>query len=160
MYLIWIVISVLSVPMFQMSAKELAPSEDQGVIFGILDASADSTLDQTSMYAAAANRVFMSTAESRFTFQVTFPASGFGGLVVAPWEQRDRTVAQILPEVQAGLAAIPGIRMFPVTPPALPGGGDFPVEIIRRRRRSSGLPSNSSSRQCKAACSPSRRSST
>jgi len=130
MYLIWIVISGLSVPMFIMSATELAPSEDQGVIFGILDASADSTLDQTSVYAAAANKVFMDTPEAQFTFQVTFPSSGFCGLVVSPWEQRERTVAEILPEVQAGLAAIPGIQMFPVTPPALPGGGDFPVEFI------------------------------
>jgi multidrug efflux pump len=104
--------------------------EDQGVIFGILDASADASLDQTSMYAAAANDIFMSVPEAEFTFQVTFPSSGFGGLVVAPWEQRERTVAQILPEVQAGLAAIPGIQMFPVTPAALPGGGDFPVEFI------------------------------
>ncbi|WP_028577891.1 efflux RND transporter permease subunit [Desulfomicrobium escambiense] len=129
-YVIWIVISVLSVPMFTMSATELSPTEDQGVIFGILDASADSTLDQTSAYAAAANRVFLSTPEAKFTFQVTFPSSGFSGLVVAPWEQRDRTAAEILPEVQAGLAAIPGIQMFPVTPPALPGGGDFPVEFV------------------------------
>jgi multidrug efflux pump len=129
-YVIWIVISALSVPMFTMSATELAPTEDQGVIFGILDASADATLDQTSAYAAAANRVFLSTPEAKFTFQVTFPSSGFGGLVVAPWEQRERTVAEILPEVQAGLAAIPGIQMFPVTPPALPGGGDFPVEFV------------------------------
>ncbi|MBP9943165.1 MAG: efflux RND transporter permease subunit [Desulfomicrobium sp.] len=130
MYLIWIVISGLTVPMFIMSATELAPSEDQGVIFGILDASADSTLDQTSVYAAAANKVFMDTPEAQFTFQVTFPSSGFCGLVVSPWEQRERSVDEILPEVQAGLAAIPGIQMFPVTPPALPGGGDFPVEFI------------------------------
>lgn len=129
-YLVWVVISALAVPMFTMSAKELAPMEDQGVIFGILDASADSTLDQTSVYAAAANRVFLDVPESRFTFQVTFPSSGFSGLVVAPWDQRERTVGEILPEVQAGLAAIPGIQMFPVTPPALPGGGDFPVEFI------------------------------
>ena len=25
---------------------------------------------------------------------------------------------------------IPGIQMFPITPPALPGGGQFPVEFI------------------------------
>jgi len=130
MYLIWIIVSGLSVPMFIMSATELAPSEDQGVIFGILDASADSTLDQTSKNAAAANKVLLDVPEAQFTFQITFPSSGFSGLVTTPWEQRDRTVAEILPEVQAGLGAIPGIRMFPVTPPALPGGGDFPVEFI------------------------------
>ncbi|MFZ2198118.1 MAG: efflux RND transporter permease subunit, partial [Thermodesulfovibrionales bacterium] len=54
-YTVWIVITVLTVPMFMMSAKELAPTEDQGVIFGILDASANSTLDQNRRYAAAVN---------------------------------------------------------------------------------------------------------
>jgi multidrug efflux pump len=129
-YLVWVVVSLLAVPMFIMAPKELAPTEDQGVIFGILDAAANSTLDQTSRYAAAANQVFLGVPETDFTFQITFPASGFGGMVTKPWEDRERTVFQILPEVQQKLGAIPGIRMFPVTPPALPGGGQFPVEFI------------------------------
>ena len=129
-YLVWIVISLLSFPMYMMAAKELAPTEDQGVIFGILDAAANSTLDQSSLYAAAANDVFMSVPETEFTFQITFPSSGFGGMVTAPWDDRERTIFQIMPEVQMGLMRIPGIRMFPVTPPALPGGGDFPVEFV------------------------------
>jgi multidrug efflux pump len=116
--------------MFTMAAKELAPLEDQGVIFGILDASANSTLDQTKRYAAAANQAFMSVPETEFTFQITFPNSGFGGMVVKPWAERKRTVSQIMPEVQTKLQAIPGIQMFPVAPPALPGGGQFPVEFI------------------------------
>jgi len=129
-YLVWIVVGLLAFPLFTMSAKELAPSEDQGVIFGILDAAANSTLDQTSRYSAAANQVFLNVPEADFTFQVTTPTSGFGGLVLKPWDERDRTVFQILPEVQAKLQGIPGIQMFPVTPPALPGGGQFPVEFV------------------------------
>jgi multidrug efflux pump len=54
-YGVWIVVSLLTIPMFIMSPKELAPAEDQGVIFGILDAAANSTLDQNSRYAAAVN---------------------------------------------------------------------------------------------------------
>jgi len=129
-YLVWIVISLMSLPMYMMSAKELAPTEDQGVIFGILDAAANSTLDQTSLYAAAANQVFLSVPEADFTFQISFPSSGFGGLVTKPWDERERSIFEILPEVQQGLHNIPGIRMFPVTPPALPGGGQFPVELV------------------------------
>jgi multidrug efflux pump len=129
-YTVWIVISLLTIPMFRMSARELAPTEDQGVIFGILDAAANSTLDQNSRFAAAANKVFMSETETDFTFQLTMPSSGFGGMVTKPWNKRKRTVFQIMPEVQRKLQAIPGIRMFPVTPPALPGGGQFPVEFI------------------------------
>jgi multidrug efflux pump len=129
-YLVWAAVSLLAVPMFIMAPKELAPTEDQGIIFGILDAAANASLDQTSRYAAAANEVFLSVPETDFTFQITFPASGFGGMVVKPWEERERSVFQMLPEVQQKLGSIPGIRMFPVTPPALPGGGQFPVEFV------------------------------
>jgi multidrug efflux pump len=129
-YTVWIVVSLLAVPMFTMSAKELAPAEDQGVIFGILDASANSTLDQNSHFAAAVNRVFMSVPETDFTFQVTFANSGFSGMVAKPWDDRKRNIFQIMPEVQQKLQKLPGIQIFPVTPPALPGGGDFPVEFI------------------------------
>ncbi len=129
-YLMWGTLSLLVVPMWMFSAEELAPSEDQGVIFGIVDASANATLDQTSKFAAAANDVFQGVPETQFTFQITFPTSGFGGMVVKPWDERERTVFQILPEVQQKLQGIPGIQMFPVTPPALPGGGQFPVEFI------------------------------
>ncbi|HCK82112.1 MAG TPA: multidrug efflux protein [Candidatus Competibacteraceae bacterium] len=129
-YLMWVALSVLVAPMWMFSAEELAPTEDQGVIFGIVDAAANATLDQTSQFTAAANTVFQSVPETRFTFQITFPTSGFGGMVVKPWDERGRTVFQILPEVQRKLQAIPGIQMFPITPPALPGGGQFPVEFI------------------------------
>jgi len=129
-YTVWILLGLATVPLFVMSPKELAPTEDQGVVFGIVDAAANATLDQTSRYAAAANDVFMSMPETQFTFQITSPSSGFGGMVVAPWGERERSVFAILPEVQLGLNQIPGIRMFAVTPPPLPGGGQFPVEFV------------------------------
>ncbi|MFO1423248.1 MAG: efflux RND transporter permease subunit [Candidatus Competibacteraceae bacterium] len=129
-YLAWGTLAVLVAPMWLFSPEELAPSEDQGVIFGIVEASANATLDQTSAFAAAANQAFQSVPETAFTFQVTFPTSGFGGMVVKPWNERARTVFQILPEIQDKLQRIPGIQMFPITPPALPGGGQFPVEFI------------------------------
>jgi multidrug efflux pump len=129
-YLVWLVLSMLTIPMFRMSPVELAPNEDQGVIFGIIDAAANSTLDQTSRYAAAANTMFLSIPETDFTFQITQPSSGFGGMVTKPWDQRERTIFQIMPEVQQKLHGISGIQMFPVLPPSLPGGGQFPVEFI------------------------------
>ncbi|MEI8340902.1 MAG: efflux RND transporter permease subunit, partial [Verrucomicrobiota bacterium] len=65
-----------------------------------------------------------------FTFQIVQPTAGFGGMVTKPWGVRKRPISQIMPEVQKKLAAIPGIQIFPVVPPALPGGGQFPVEFI------------------------------
>ncbi|MEZ4600084.1 MAG: efflux RND transporter permease subunit [Syntrophotaleaceae bacterium] len=130
MYGIWIVVSLLAIPMYRLSPAELAPTEDQGVIFGILEGSANATLDQTIIFADAANRIFLDVPETEFTFQLTSASSGFGGMVAEPWEKRDRTIFEILPEVQARLESLPGIRMFPVTPAPLPGGGQFPVEFI------------------------------
>lgn len=129
-YLVWICIGLLAIPMYTMSAKELAPKEDQGIIFGIVEAAANATLDHTVQYTTAANNMFFQIPETNFSFQVTRPSSGFAGMVVKPWDERDRTVTQILPEVQQKLSTIPGIRMFATTPAALPGGGQFPVEFI------------------------------
>ena len=129
-YMVWIAVSLMVIPMFTQSAKELAPTEDQGIIFGILDAAANSTLDQTSRYASAVTDAFLSVPETDFVFQMTMPSSGFAGMVVQPWQKRERTIFQIMPEVQGKLRAIPAIQMFPVLPPALPGGGQFPVEFI------------------------------
>ena len=129
-YIFWIGITALCFPLYLFSAKELAPTEDQGVIFGIVDAQANGTVDQASHYGKQVNEVFMSVPETDFTFQLTFPTGGFSGMVTKPWEERDRDVFQIMPEVQQKLSAIAGVKILPITPPALPGGGQFPVEIV------------------------------
>lgn len=129
-YTVWLVISFLAVPMFVMSAKELAPMEDQGVIFGIMDSAANSTIDQNAHFSKAVDKILMDVPEREFTFQITMPNSGFSGMVAKPWQERKRTIFQIMPEVSQKLQQLPGVRIFPVTPPALPGGGDFPVEFL------------------------------
>jgi multidrug efflux pump len=129
-YLVWLLVSLCAVPMYIMSPKELAPTEDRGVIFGILDAAADSTLDQNSIFAAEVNRVYEKVPETDFTFQLTMPTSGFAGMVVKPWDKRKRSIFQIFPDVQRALQKLPGVRVSPVLPPALPGGGQFPVEFV------------------------------
>ena len=129
-YTVWIILSLLTIPMFIMSPAELAPLEDEGAIFGIVDAPANSALELTSHFTTAADKIFQSIPETDFTFQITFPSGGFGGMITKPWSERKRTTMQILSEVQQKLRAIPGIKVLPITPPALPGGGDFPVEFI------------------------------
>ena len=129
-YGVWFGLSLLCVPMFILSPKELAPTEDQGIIFGILETPANSTLEQTIHYAERANDIFMEPVETDYTFQITGSNFGFGGLVTDSWENRDRTVFEMMPEMQGKLGAIPGIQMFPIMPPALPGGGSFPVEFV------------------------------
>jgi multidrug efflux pump len=129
-YVAWGVLSVLAFLMFTQAPKELAPTEDQGVIFGIVDTPSNSTLDQVMPYTHEVNRTVMEMPESNFTFQITFPNGGFWGLALKPWDARKRTAFQILPEVQHRVSAMTGVQTFPILPPALPGGGSFPVEIV------------------------------
>ena len=117
-YVAWAVVSLLALAMFSQAPKELAPTEDQGYIFGILDTPSNSTLDQLAPSTREVNRTVMSIPESDFTFQITFPNGGFWGAVFKPWEERERTAFEILPEVQAEVAAIPGIKAFPILPGA------------------------------------------
>ena len=129
-YLIWIVLSILSIPMFLMAPKELAPAEDQSILFGIVEASADASIDQTTFYTEAVNRQLMSTPEAAQSFQITFADNGFAGLVLKPWGERKRSVFSIMPEVQHKVSGIPGIRTSVAAPSALPGGGQFPIEVV------------------------------
>ncbi|MBK8010968.1 MAG: efflux RND transporter permease subunit [Deltaproteobacteria bacterium] len=129
-YTAWVVLTVLSLVLFFQSPRELAPTEDQGVIFGVVNTPSNSTLDQVTKSTAAVNSVFMSVPETVYTFQITMANGGFGGMALKPWNERERTSFEILPEVQQKLARIPGIQIFPILPPALPGGGQFPVEFV------------------------------
>jgi multidrug efflux pump len=129
-YVAWVAVSVLAALMFTQAPKELAPTEDQGVIFGIVDTPSNSTIEQVMPYAREVHKTVTAMPESGFTFQITFPNGGFWGVGLKPWEERERTAFELLPEVQARVARIPGIQTFPILPPALPGGGTFPVEIV------------------------------
>jgi multidrug efflux pump len=129
-YLAWGVVSVLGLLMFQLSPKELAPTEDQGVIFGVVNTPSNSTLNQILPSTRAVHQAVSTLPEAEFTFQITFPSGGFWGVGMKPWDERKRNTFQILPEVQQRVAAIPGIQTFPILPPALPGGGNFPVEVV------------------------------
>jgi multidrug efflux pump len=121
---------LLSAPFYLFSKKELAPMEDQGVVFGIVQAQPDASLDQTMLYADKVFRVFDSLPEREQTFQLTNPTGGFSGMVTKPWSQRNRTVMDIQGELFGRFANVPGVRVIPITPAPLPGGSDFPVEFV------------------------------
>ena len=127
---LWAIVALLTVPFYMFSQRELAPSEDQGVVFSILQTSANSTIDQTRMFAGQVADVYRSFPETAGIFQLTYPTGGFGGFVTKPWSERARTTDQLLLELAPALAQIPGIRAIPLVPPSLPGGGDFPVDLV------------------------------
>jgi multidrug efflux pump len=127
---LWAIVALLTVPFYMFSQRELAPTEDQGFFFGIVQASANSTLDQTKLYTAAIHDVYRKLPESDSIFQITFPTGGFGGMTTKPWSERTKTTEQLVMETMGPLSQIPGIRVIPIVPPPLPGGGDFPVDFV------------------------------
>jgi len=129
-FVLWLVVVALIVPFYMFSQRELAPAEDQGVVFGVIQSSANATLDQTNLFTQQVYDVYHSFPESGSIFQITQPSGGFGGMVTKPWSQRKKTAQQLLVESVPPLSKIPGIRVIPLTPPPLPGGGNFPVEFV------------------------------
>jgi multidrug efflux pump len=131
-YAVWIVISALGVLMVTQSKSELAPAEDQGVIFGIGTGASNATLDQNLFYQGAIEKAFVSDPDTSFVFQLTTPSPApmFGGMLTRPWGQRKRPISQILAQMQPKVSAVPGIQILLVQPPTLPGGGTFPVEVV------------------------------
>ncbi len=129
-YVLWGFVVFLIVPFYMFSQRELAPKEDQSVVFGIIQAAPNSTLDQTKLYSSEVERVYRSFPEYKNSFQLVFPTGGFGGIVTKPWSDRKKTTQQIQMEAAGGLSRIPGIRVISTVPPPLPGGGDFPVDFV------------------------------
>src|SRR5258707_1578391 len=127
---LWGIVVALVVPFYMFSQQELAPVEDQGVVFGIVQAAPNSTLDQTKLFTTKVYEVYKSFPEAGATFQITSPTGGFSGMVTKPWSERKKTTEQLLREAGGKLSQIPGIRVIPMTPAPLPGGGDFPVDFV------------------------------
>ena len=92
---LWAIVVALIVPFYMFSQKELAPMEDQGFIFGIIQGAANSTIDQTKLFADQVDDAYRSIPEASSTFQVIFPNFGFSGLVTKPWNDRSRGIQEI-----------------------------------------------------------------
>ena len=127
---LWVIVAALMIPFYMFSQRELAPAEDQGVVFGVIQASPNSTIDQTNIYTDEVLDVYKSFPESQSIFQITNPGGGFGGMVTKPWSERKRTAQQLLLASAGPLSKIAGIRVIPLTPSPLPGGGNFPVDFV------------------------------
>jgi len=120
--------------LYQNISAELAPNEDQGVIFALGKGPQYSNLDYTAVYSKELDKIYRSYPETLATFVVSgFQGlnSSISGMILKPWDERKRTVAQLLPEVQQRIAAIAGMSVFAFNLPPLPGStGGLPVQMV------------------------------
>ena len=124
-----VVSMVLIVPFWSMTKQELAPDEDQGFMIVMSTAAPNSGIDQTTLFARANVKIIEQFPETAQVFQaVGFPSynGAFTGMAFKPWNRRERTTMQVLPEVTARLNTVAGLKNYVFTPPPLPGGGSGP----------------------------------
>jgi multidrug efflux pump len=120
--------------MYLHTSSELAPEEDQGVIFALTKAPQYANLDYLEAYDGALDRAFTSFPETDLRFIVNGnpgPNRGIAGVILKPWNERKRSAQQLKPLLQQKLNAIPGIEAFAFSPPPLPATiGGLPVQMV------------------------------
>ena len=120
--------------LFANTMSELAPEEDQGILFGISKAPQYANLDYIDSFGKQIDDTFASFPETDTRFVLTgIPTlnQGFAGMILKPWGERGRSAKELQPLAQAELGKVTGINVFLVSPPALPGStGGLPVQMV------------------------------
>ncbi len=122
-------------PMYTMTKKELAPLEDNGLIFMISKAPQYASIDYLNKYTAELEPMFREFPEYHQSFLINGdggPTVSFAGMVLKPWSERERSVFEVQKELQNQyLSKITGLQTFSLVFPSLPGsGGGLPVQFI------------------------------
>ncbi|MBV60273.1 MAG: multidrug efflux protein [Nevskiales bacterium] len=124
--------------LFTSSNSELAPEEDQGIVFMLSTGAPNATIDQTTLWTEQmANGIAENPAVENI-FQIngvgfSGPAvnSAITGAALKPWSERDKSNKQVQRELQGVIGQIPGLDTAAFIPPPLPGAGSgFPVQFI------------------------------
>ncbi len=120
--------------LLKFTESELAPEEDQGIIFMMASAPQTANLDYLNAYTDQFLEIFKTFPEYYSWFQINGfngVQSGIGGFLMTPWDERDRTQMEVLPEVQAQIDKIPGLQVFGFNLPSLPGTGEgLPFQFV------------------------------
>lgn len=133
--LVFAVIVLCLIPVLLMfTKKELAPDEDQGIVFMLATAPQPANLNYLNAYTDEFINIFKAFPEYYSSFQINGfngVQSGIGGFLLKPWNERERTQMALLPEVQAKLNQISGLQVFGFNLPSLPGTTQgLPFEFV------------------------------
>ena len=133
--LVFAVLVLCLIPVLLMFSKnELAPEEDQGIVFLFANAPQPTNLNYVNAYTDQFVKIFKEFPEYYSSFQINgFDGvqSGIGGFLLKPWDERERTQMELLPIVQGRLNDIPGLQIFGFNLPSLPGTGQgLPFQFV------------------------------
>jgi multidrug efflux pump len=123
-------VSLLIVPFFLFSQRELAPTEDQSDIRVLTTAPPESSVDYTQRYMVDVVDVMKSLPGSREMWQVISPATAFGGMDFVDFDERQASVHDMVSQAFVSLSTISGVKAFPILPSALPSAGRYDAELV------------------------------
>ncbi|MBL3555796.1 MULTISPECIES: efflux RND transporter permease subunit [Marinobacter] len=120
--------------MVAMSQNELAPTEDQGILFYQGTAAQTSTLDYLQEHGDEVQQR-MSTVpgynEDFMILGITAPNAVFGGFKMKPWGDRDISQFEAQPLLDQELKNVTGLETAVFPRPSLPGsGGGLPFQFV------------------------------
>jgi len=127
---------LLSLPaMYLMSENELAPTEDQSILFFQASAPQTATIDYDKAYAHQILEQFESIPEYKESFYILGmggdPSTVFGGFKMPPPAQRERSQMAVQPELQGKLSQVAGMQIAVFPRPSLPSSGrGLPVQFV------------------------------
>ena len=117
---------------FRSLKREFVPPEDKGWFFSIIIAPEGSSLAYTDGYQRQAEAVLDKTKDVASYFSVVNIGDGVSrGMIftnLVDFDQRTRSIQDIIGEVQGGYFAIPGVFAFANNPPAF--GFGSPVQFV------------------------------
>ncbi len=129
-----------SVPvMWLTSPPELAPTEDQGIIFFQATGPRTATLDYHEAYSRQIQSLFESIPEYNDSFYLLgrTPDTVFGGFKMKSISDRKRSQMAVQPELQNKLSGVAGFQIGVFPRPSLPGSaGGLPVQFVITSDRS------------------------
>jgi multidrug efflux pump len=121
-----------AVVVFRTLKREFVPPEDKGWFFSIIIAPEGSSLAYTDGYQRQAEAVLNKTKDVASYFSVVNIGDGVSrGMIftnLVDFDQRTRSIQEIIGEVQGGYFAIPGVFAFANNPPAFGFGN--PVQFV------------------------------
>ena len=120
--------------MFVTSKSELAPVEDQSILFFQATGPQTATIEYNEAYTREIVKAFETIPEYHESFFLLGrgnPSTTFGGFKMQPPSMRPRSQMQVQPELQGKLQQIAGFKTAVFPRPSLPGsGGGLPVQFV------------------------------
>jgi len=120
--------------LYMNTSKELAPEEDQGILFSLTKAPKYANIDYANYYGEKLDKAFAKFPETDLRFilnGIPSPNQGIAGMILKPWDQRKRSSTAMKQEVQTEVNKIEGTQAFVFNLPPLPGGpGGLPIQMV------------------------------